>query len=344
MHHLFSRSFPISIRPAASPCSDDRPRRLARRVLSIAVLAAFVTALALLPECHAQAPVQGGASGGAATTKAEDKTLTTKDGIAVRITYFPSSLGTQAPCVIMLPGKKGNRRIWNTTLAEPLQQAGYAVVTVDLRGHGETALVPGVNAGNAGVKKAETATPKPRDYQAMIVGDLEAVKKFLFDEHQAGHLNMNKTAIIGADFSAVVAMVYAEADWAKTPYDDAPTPATRTPRGQDIRALVLLSPDGTVSGLNASNAANALRTLRIPVMIGIGKGDNQDRGAAKKLFEQLTIDKRDDVYKEEYDGKYRGTDLIGKKLKVESNILVFLDKHLKKLPGEWQDRRSRLER
>jgi hypothetical protein len=48
------------------------------------------------------------------------------------------------------------------------------------------------------------------------------------------------------------------------------------------------------------------------------------------------------MYLKDYNTKLRGTDLLTGRLKVETNIINFLDKHLKKLPDPWQDRHSRL--
>ncbi|HTN01360.1 MAG TPA: hypothetical protein VL132_05760 [Planctomycetaceae bacterium] len=52
------------------------------------------------------------------------------------------------------------------------------------------------------------------------------------------------------------------------------------------------------------------------------------------------------VFLEKYDGKYHGTDLLFKRMNppVEAHMVAFLDKFLKPLNIEWQDRRSRLNR
>ena len=49
------------------------------------------------------------------------------------------------------------------------------------------------------------------------------------------------------------------------------------------------------------------------------------------------------MYLKDYSTKLRGTDMLGRRLNVETNIINFLDKHLKKLPDAWQTRKSRLE-
>src|SRR5690606_1715727 len=104
---------------------------------------------------------------------------------------------------------------------------GLAVVTVDMRKHGESKTSP---AG-----RTETVM-RHEDYQHMWQGDLEAVKQFLMEEHKQRKLNVNKLAIIAAGEMAPIAARFTVFDWSKPPYDDAPIPRERTPRGQDVRA------------------------------------------------------------------------------------------------------------
>jgi pimeloyl-ACP methyl ester carboxylesterase len=288
------------------------------------------------------------------TAPMENVTLTTKDGVSLKATYFASTAGKDSPVAVLLHGKSGNRLVWQTGLgqigglAQWLQQNGFAVLTVDLRKHGEN-LGSAVTPAN---KKAEPTALKPNDYQAMVAGDMEAVKKFLYDEHQKEKLNMSKLALVGAEFSANVALVYTELDWSKTPYDDAPVPAQRTPRGQDVRALVLISPDGNTPGLKTTETSLLIRELRnsplrIHVLVAVGGKDTNDRGTTKRLADSMQPSKEDKslspyVFVETYDTKYRGTDLLGKNLKLESHIGKFLDDHVKKLDIPWRSRKSNI--
>jgi pimeloyl-ACP methyl ester carboxylesterase len=275
----------------------------------------------------------------------EAVTFLTKDGGQLKGTYFPSKAGPNAPVAILLHGKGGNRLPWQVgrgqvpSFAAALQQNDFAVITLDLRHHGESVGTPA-----AGSKKNEVKL-SPRDHQAMVEFDLEAVKKFLFEEHQKRKLNMNKLAIVGADFTAAVALAYAEFDWSKAPYDDAPVLAQRTPRGQDVKALVLISPETSVPGLVTNQAINRLRGMKMPVMVAVGKKDKLDRGSAKKLSEQLMPNKDEmppHVFLQEYDTTARGTELLNLGLGVEQHMYRFLDDYLKKQPGEWRDRKSPL--
>jgi pimeloyl-ACP methyl ester carboxylesterase len=279
----------------------------------------------------------------------EDKTLVTRTGIPLKITYFPSQAGEEAPVAVLLHGKSGNRLVWKNFATRLQQETNFAVITVDLSGHGESGSRSSKAASDSG-KKSEAGSLKPFEYQAMVADDLETVKRFIFDEHQKQMLNMSKLAIVGADFSAAVAVAYADFDWQKKRYDDAPTFEQRTPRGEDVRGLILLSPEEHVPGLTVAQSAMRLKRLGMPVMIGVAKKDSLDKGAAKKLYEHLTPKKLPEGEKQyayliEYEGQLRGTDLLNQEnQKVETNMLNFLEKHVSSFPVEWRDRRSRLER
>lgn len=309
----------------------------------------FVTLVAvLIASCGAPCPGWGQLA--AKKMQMEDKVLVTKDGVKINITYFPSLKKKEAPVVILLHGKGGNRLVWHTGVgnipgfAPALQLSGFAVVTVDLRGHGQNIAADG-GAAPAN-KKSESTKLVPRDHQAMVAGDLEAVKKFLLDEHQKENLNINKLAIVGADFTTAVALAYTDLDWSKEPYDDSPVPGQGTPKGQDVHMLVLISPDKSVPGLVTQNAVARIRSLRMPVMVVVGEKDTHDKSEAKRLSESLT-NKKDEktphVFLESLETNARGTDMLNKQLGLEQKMLKFLVDQAKNLEGEWRNRKSPLQ-
>ncbi|MFQ5733300.1 MAG: alpha/beta hydrolase [Planctomycetaceae bacterium] len=275
------------------------------------------------------------------------KNLVAGDGFPIAITYYESTAGQESPAVILLHMKGSNRLVWKGPkgLAAQLQARGYAVVAVDLRKHGESRVR---GAAAPGRKRKKAADLRPVDYKAMVAYDLVAVKKFLLREHQAKKLNIRKTAIIATEMSAPIAAIFARRDWLKKPYPDGPTPATSTPRGQDIRALVLLSPVEAMPGLNAGTSYRALASplFRVAVLVGYGKNDALDRGGktAKRVFEKFAsvAGNKKRMYLKAYPTKSRGTDMLGRRTNLERNIRNFLNLHLKKLPDQWRDRRSKL--
>ncbi len=292
-----------------------------------------------------------------AATAADDdpRPVTVKseaDGFPIVLTYYPAKKDANptglenAPVVILIHGEGGSRLIWDKSSAPPGGQAlsfapalhkfGYAVATVDMRKHGDS------------VDKNQTSTVEPNDY-AKMVADLAAVKKFLVSEHEAKKLNINKLAIVAADNLAAVALSFAEYDWRQLPHLDGPGGTPGTPKGQDVRALVLLSPTLSAGKANARSAMNFLKAPAFGVgfLFIVGSKDTQDRNATKQLYQVAANlpSNADRVILETPNTNARGTDLMGNPAaRPEAPIGKFLDEHVKKLKSEWQTRKSRYER
>ncbi len=285
-----------------------------------------------------------------AEPKLQTETASAPDAFPIRFSYYPAlaeknSDGLEnAGVVILLHSDKGSRISWDKgsapagqpTFPAVLQEQGYAVVTVDLRKHGQSVL------------EGREDPLQNDDYAKMAAGDLKAVKDFLQKEHQEKKLNMGKMAIVGAGFSAPVATAFAEYDWLQKPHDDSPVPTMRTPRGQDVKAIILLSPDAAAGRLQTNKSLVFLNKQNLAFLFFVGKQDGADKGAAKNCFKACaggTKKAEGRVYLLEPDMKDRGTDLLGKATQVvEVPMLKFLEEHLKNLKVPWVDRRSRLER
>ena len=185
-------------------------------------------------------------------------TLTTKDGVQLRITYYPSNAGTEAVPVVLLHDFNETRAVFEPLASvlhapprpsgdaagAPPAMASRAVVTVDLRGHGQskTAYDPGGVAVKLDASRFDFA-----DFQDMVLYDMEAVRSFLVERNDARQLNLNKLCLVGAGMGANVAVLAAAKDWA-TP----PLPVRK--QGQDVQALVLLSPRWNFRGLALNDA------------------------------------------------------------------------------------------
>jgi pimeloyl-ACP methyl ester carboxylesterase len=279
-----------------------------------------------------------------------DKVLQTKDGGSLHVTYYKSPGDRESPVVVLLHMKDGNRFVWQGKegFAPRLQKEGYAVITVDLRYHGQSKAGGTVGAGNAnqgaGKKKKKAGIDlKNNDLDAMVACDMEAVKDFIKDEHQAGNLNMNKMGIVGPEMGASIAVAYAALDWDKEPYDDA-QPGFQTPRGQDVRALVLISPQEKYHGMAMAKLITPLKDPDLGIALLIcSSSEAQDKKESEKIFEMATtpsVNKKR-MYLKTYGGKLTGTELLGKGLQIEDYMLVFFKKHLIDLDAPWRDRASK---
>ena len=285
-----------------------------------------------------------------------ERVLPTEDDWQIYITYYPVS-GTmdnvtrESPVIVLLHGDKENRLVWEgeNRLVSRLHDAGYAAIAVDLRKHGQSTNVAG-RAGDspAGGKSSDGTNLLAGDYQNMVDCDMAAVKKFIYEQNQLKKLNMNKMAIIAAESAADVAMAFAVADWNKEPYDDAPSDELKTPRGQDVKALLLISPPQRVRGLSLGEIMSSVRNpdWNIAILTLYGKRNRSDAKDAPAIHHKLFGSSKansDRIYLIGYDYNLRGTNLLGKKeVDAESAIIKFLSLHLKSLPSDWRDRQSRL--
>jgi pimeloyl-ACP methyl ester carboxylesterase len=326
-------------------------RRLHQIVLGLMLLAGC--AFVLVPE---RARAQGNRA-----PEPSNAVLTTKDNQAVHITYWAAPRGDlqqESPVVVLLHMKGGNRFVWSGEdgLATELQRQGFAVISVDLRGHGESvAGGAGLPAGNAnqdpkrgGKKGGRDVELKPVDYARMVDADMEAVKRFIYEKNQAKELNMNRMGIVGAELGANVAASYAVLDWMKAPHDDGPV-GSQTPKGQDVQALVLISPHVSFPGMSISKSLMTLREPRwnISFMFASAEDDRAAKTAVERLFTTVKqMDKDGErTVSMEYKGRLLGTDMLRKRLQLEDNIVFFLKERLQKLPNHpWRDRQSKREK
>jgi len=274
-----------------------------------------------------------------------DETLSA-EGWPIHTTYYESAGGKESPAVILLAGAEGpdkkdarNRRVWKDT-ALALQKSGFAVIAVDLRKHGDS--IPPANVG-------ETSSIKmvPNDYFLMANVDLEAVKDFLLEEHKREKLNIRKTGIVAVGSSAMVAAAFASADWAKSPYPDGPTLDSRTPRGQDIRSLIMYSPNTNVKGLNYSAIMRSLNVVQIAIHIVASKDVKEDFRNAERIFKAIEI--KDGQYKDARKlttaaGEITAEGFLEGRFADPTNkdITEFLTKSLTELDMPWASRVSRL--
>ena len=279
----------------------------------------------------------------------EDRTLAgARDSWPIHVTYYPSRLKENAAVVVLLHMQGGSRLIWTRKggLAEGLQKEGFAVIAADLRKHGQSKPTSGVKA--AGKKKGGGSKLTRFDYQLMVTSDMEAIKKFIFSEHQKKRLNMRKLGVVAAGMSSPVAVVFAANDWSKKPHSDAPTVAARTPRGQDVRALVLLSPQGSLPGMTINRPMKFLKG-KAAFLVCVGERRSRvplaDANRVYNFLKPISDDPEKRInWMNSFPVQLQGTDLLGKQIGVENVVVGFLKRYVGDLKDSWKDRRSRAAR
>lgn len=270
-------------------------------------------------------------------------TLTTGDGWSIPITYYQSGLGKDAAVIILLHGEGDNQLTWTqkTGLAARLNAENFAVITCDLRKHG----------GAKNSKAEESKKMEALDYKAISLAnkasELETIQDFLFTEHQASRLNMAKLGILAVDNMVPAALNWAANDWTKKPYEDAPSPAAMTPRGQTVRAIAMLSPAENVGGLSSAPPLKFFRMLNGSPVSMLFVNSTMDGSARdmKNMIKQVSTSKNEKViFSESFPGSFKGADMFGRVPKADPLVVGFFKKQLQDIDVPWRDRRSRLDR
>ena len=122
--------------------------------------------------------------------------FTTKDGVKIAGTFHSGRAG--GPAALLLHMMPATKESWDG-FARLLARAGFAVLAIDLRGHGES-------RETASGERLDYKLFEDRDHQAKI-RDVEAAAGWLAD-HQAP---LGRLVVIGASIGANLAIAYAAA-------------------------------------------------------------------------------------------------------------------------------------
>jgi len=275
----------------------------------------------------------------------EEVKLKTKDGVKLAATFFPSKLGQEAVPIVMLHDDQESRAVFNS-LARALQNPegqelqSHAVLTVDLRGHGESTT----QVGRSGkTRRLEADRLRSADYQNMVLFDMEAVRKFLRQKNDAGQLNLNKLCLLGSGMGANVATAYAAYDW------NIP-PLARTKQGQDVKALILASPKRSFGGLSIMKALKHPDIRQhLSVLLVYGAQDSSASKDTKNIHKLLSkyhkMPPRDqrrekqDLFIFSMPTSLKGTRLLtAPDFAMLPKLDIFLDARLSQQDFEWSKR------
>lgn len=292
----------------------------------------------------------------------EEVVLETSDGVQLSATFWPGTEGKQSVPVILLHDLKGSSNDFGK-LPGDLQKLGHAVLVPDLRGHGRSKDRLG------GKRPLDAAAGMPRtEFAAMVRYDMEKFKQFLMRKNDAKELNIEKLCVVGAGMGASVALNWCRLDWSWPPL------ATGK-QGQDVKGLILISPEWSTFGLPLKPAlappqasysildAKLRRLLKNPdqldfrrevaVLIVAGKGKSRSVRDAKQVFtmferartdvrtEESETDKPKDLFHGNLNTKLQGMKMLGVKgLNLEHYIAQFIKRCLVDQPYPWKSRKK----
>jgi alpha-beta hydrolase superfamily lysophospholipase len=239
------------------------------------------------------------------------------DGTALAASFYPSKLGTTAPVVLLVHEANRSRKDFEEPIAElkgeglagHLQEEGYAVFSMDLRGQGQNP------------RRVLTANER-----ALLAKDLQAAYFFLIDRHNRGDFNIAKLGIIGLGEGANLAVAWAYQPGAAVSTEGRPS---------DLSALVLISPMPQGAGYVLGHVLPPLAP-RIPLALLAGDKDNASKGtveSVRRVVERARLNKV-----EVFPTPLHGYKLLRLEPKVTGVITKFLDPAIKLRPTEWEPR------
>ena len=206
-------------------------------------------------------------------------TLTTKDQVSLAATYFEGPKSKNTPAIILVHDWARDRKD-TKLLASYLQEEWQcSVITPDLRGHGESVSVVGMD------KKLDYRDFKKAD--VMSVGmDIEACKKHLMGKNNAGELNIEMLALITVGGTSVQGVQWCVDDW------NWPMAPGGRKQGQDVKLLVTIGPSRRLEGCSLNQMLKKpLMTGKmmepLPVQIVWGRNHEDSEKEATAIYELL---------------------------------------------------------
>jgi pimeloyl-ACP methyl ester carboxylesterase len=267
----------------------SRPTDWVRNLgLAVLLLIGILSRGLLAAEEKAEKKPPAGKVAEAEMPKPEDVILSTDDNVQIAITYYPGTKGKESVPVVLLHeyGTMHNRTDFTKDLAPYLQMQGFAVVAVDLRGHGESTRVKNPFGKDETLDAAALA---PNQFGLMVTEDMKAVRKFLWEKNNAGELNLDKLCLVGSEMGAMIAVDFALYDALAQEANPVLRPEYKI--GLFVKALVLISPATSFKGMSMRRALQNTAVRRnISVLIIAGKRDNAALGEARRVYSMFERD------------------------------------------------------
>jgi pimeloyl-ACP methyl ester carboxylesterase len=283
---------------------------------------------------------------------AERVKFDTVDQVEIHGTFYPSAKGQRAPCALMLHALGGSSEQdgW-ADLAKKLQEKGFAVLTFDFRGHGESVNVgPGfwMVPNNRSLKSYRLSKPREqisyKDFTTIynwagLVDDIGAAKHFLDKKNDAGECNSSNVAVIGAEGGAALgAMWICDAYKRRRAVNVFAPGAAARPQaeGQDITCAVWLSISQNIGVATRYNVPveSWLRSPvreKVPMYFLYGEQDTRAANTSKHLCDGVLRGDRSKLkltgWKAIKGTKLAGRELLGKSdLNTDTQVLDYVTK------------------
>jgi pimeloyl-ACP methyl ester carboxylesterase len=249
----------------------------------------------------------------------EKLALETSDGVALAAWHYRVEGDVDRPPVVILLHDLDGSHVTVEPLAKELARRGIAVVSPDLRGHGEstTRLTAGgseASLDTRSLKKQDLEATtlsqggRVRD-QSAVRGDIECVRNWIKLRADEGKLDIDRMVVVGSGLGCTLAAMWA--------VNDAAWPdLVSGPQGRQVKGLVFISPTWSSRGLTVSTVLAADLVRRdLPLMVLAGRDDRD----AVKLFEQLKRQRPNEWFEQR-----AGQATPAKAAKLEGSPTLFL--------------------
>ncbi len=301
------------------------------------------------------------AAQGEKETKGEKVRFTTVDGVELHGTFFPGK--RSSPTVLMLHAleEDSRKKTW-ISLAESLNDKGYAVLTFDFRGHGQSIDIEPSSFWKyrrnvlsvKGAPKKEKLEFKDfsKEYYPVLVNDIAAAKAFLDNRNDTGVCNTSSLIVLGANTGATLGAIWVNAEWHRYSY----VPATlmslaqygKTPEGKDIIGAIWLSATSKLGTrtislskvLDASGRVNAT-----PMVFMFSDEDAAGKAVAQACVKSFKGTNKKDEKRYPLTGlgavkggTLKGIGLLQKSLGTEDEIVKYVGTVFEAKGKEWEER------
>ena len=276
----------------------------------------------------------------------ETVVLVTKDNVELRAEWFPGKPGKTTVPVILIHDWAGNRKDLYSMADYLHREKGFSVIVPDLRGHGQSTS-----------RKNSDKEIKAKDFRKNdfigFLEDIEACKRFLVAKNNLGEVNIDLLVIGAVGKMSPFAVDYTLRDWQWTPL-------AGVKQGQDVKAIVMISPEKRFKSASMTPAfriplISGKNAEPIPMLLTWGKRHALTSREGQSIYSTLIGSRREDaaaipddekwkqltVIKREYNSKSSGRDLVKEKSKlISGDIGLFIEKKVADRKDEfrWQDR------
>jgi hypothetical protein len=239
-------------------------------------------------------------------------TIPTFDGVSLAGTLYPNSGGKRDAVVVLLhhfdekKGGSSQSEGWSN-LAAALHADGYAVLSFDFRGFGDSKTVDNKfweykhnQLHLKGVKKKNQSiahTNFTNSYYPYLVNDLAAVRAYLDRRNDAKEVNSSNIILIGAGDGATVGAMWLahESRRRRDKSGGIGMMLLGEPEVRDVAAAIWLSPTAKIGPKNAGSNkmadwtadAGSSKTNKVPMAFVYGKSDGNSDTIGSALLKRL---------------------------------------------------------